>query len=384
MKRSPWMDDELAMLADEAAKFVARELMPHAERWETERVVDRDAWRRAGTAGLLCASIPAEYGGGGGTLAHEAVIAQEVVRAGLWGGFGTGNNVSSGIVAHYILAYGTEAQRHRWLPRMATGELIGAVAMTEPGTGSDLQAVRTTARRTDDGYVINGQKTFISNGQNAGVVVVVAKTDTAAAGAKGISLLVVETEEAEGFRRGRNLHKVGMHAQDTSELFFDDVFVPHDNLLGGEEGRGFYQLMEQLAWERTSVALNCVVEMEEAVRVTTDYVRQRSAFGKPIAEFQNTQFKLAECKTQAVVARVFIDDMMVRLLAGELDAATAAMAKYWTSEALGRVTDECLQLHGGYGYMAEYPIARMWTNARVARIYAGTNEIMKTLIARAL
>ncbi|MGX5711702.1 acyl-CoA dehydrogenase family protein [Sphingopyxis terrae subsp. ummariensis] len=384
MKRSPWMDDELSLLADEAAKFVARELLPHAERWETERVVDRDAWRRAGAAGLLCASIPAEYGGGGGTLAHEAVIAQEVVRAGLWGGFGTGNNVSSGIVAHYILAYGTEEQRHRWLPRMASGELIGAVAMTEPGTGSDLQAVRTTARRTDDGYVINGQKTFISNGQNCGVIVVVAKTDPAAAGAKGISLLVVEPDEVEGFRRGRNLHKVGMHAQDTSELFFDDVFVPHANLLGGEEGRGFYQLMEQLAWERTSVALNCVVEMEEAVRVTTDYVRQRNAFGKPLADFQNTQFKLAERKTQAVVARVFIDEMMVRLLAGELDAATAAMAKYWTSEALGRVTDECLQLHGGYGYMAEYPIARMWTNARVARIYAGTNEIMKTLIARSL
>lgn len=383
MTLSPWMDDELEMLETQVGRFVQRELAPHAERWERQGYVDREAWRAAGEAGLLCASIPTSYGGGGGSFAHEAVIAQELVRAGLWGGLGTGNNVSSGVVAHYILAYGTEAQKQRWLPRMATGDLVGAIAMTEPGTGSDLQAVRATAVKEHDAYRINGQKTFISNGQTADLIVVVAKTSPSE-GAKGISLLVVEAEQAEGFRRGRNLEKIGMHAQDTSELYFDDVLVPEDNLLGGVEGRGFYQLMEQLAWERLSVSINAVTEMERAVEVTTDYVAQRQAFGKPLIDFQNTQFVLADCKTQAVVGRAFVDALLVRLLAGELDAVTAAMAKLWTSEAVGRVTDACLQLHGGYGYMAEYPIARMWTGARVARIYAGANEIMKTIIARSL
>jgi acyl-CoA dehydrogenase len=377
------MDDELEMLETQVGRFVQRELAPHAERWERQGYVDREAWRAAGEAGLLCASIPTSYGGGGGSFAHEAVIAQELVRAGLWGGLGTGNNVSSGVVAHYILAYGTEAQKQRWLPRMATGDLVGAIAMTEPGTGSDLQAVRATAVKEHDAYRINGQKTFISNGQTADLIVVVAKTSPSE-GAKGISLLVVEAEQAEGFRRGRNLEKIGMHAQDTSELYFDDVLVPEDNLLGGVEGRGFYQLMEQLAWERLSVSINAVTEMERAVEITTDYVAQRQAFGKPLIDFQNTQFVLADCKTQAVVGRAFVDALLVRLLAGELDAVTAAMAKLWTSEAVGRVTDACLQLHGGYGYMAEYPIARMWTGARVARIYAGANEIMKTIIARSL
>lgn len=383
MTLSPWMDDELEMLETQVGRFVQRELAPHAERWERQGYVDREAWRAAGEAGLLCASIPTSYGGGGGSFAHEAVIAQELVRAGLWGGLGTGNNVSSGVVAHYILAYGTEAQKQRWLPRMATGDLVGAIAMTEPGTGSDLQAVRATAVKEHDAYRINGQKTFISNGQTADLIVVVAKTSPSE-GAKGISLLVVEAEQAEGFRRGRNLEKIGMHAQDTSELYFDDVLVPEDNLLGGVEGRGFYQLMEQLAWERLSVSINAVTEMERAVEITTDYVAQRQAFGKPLIDFQNTQFVLADCKTQAVVGRAFVDALLVRLLAGELDAVTAAMAKLWTSEAVGRVTDACLQLHGGYGYMAEYPIARMWTGARVARIYAGANEIMKTIIARSL
>lgn len=378
-----WMNEEHSLLGTQVARFIERELTPHAAKWERDGCVERDAWRKAGEAGLLCASIPEVYGGGGGTFAHEAVIAQELARAGLWGGFGTGNAVSSGIVAHYILAYGTEAQRQRWLPGMAAGELIGAVAMTEPGTGSDLQAVRTTALRTGGGYRINGQKTFISNGQTADLIIVVAKTDPAA-GAKGISLLVVEASQAEGFQRGRNLEKVGMHAQDTSELSFSEVEVRAENLLGESEGQGFQQLMQQLMWERMNVALNAVVTMERAVDLTVQYVRERRVFGKPLLEFQNTQFVLAECKTHATVGRTFFDSLMVGLLAGRLDAATAAMAKYWSTETLGKVVDACLQLHGGYGYMTEYPIARLWTDARAARIYAGTNEIMKSIIARTL
>ncbi|MDX2275474.1 MAG: acyl-CoA dehydrogenase family protein [Hyphomonadaceae bacterium] len=382
MARSAWIDDELALLQEQVARFAERELRPHAERWEQQRVVDRDAWRAAGRAGILCASIPEEYGGGGGNQAHEAIIAQELIRAGVGGGFGIGNGVSSGIVAHYILAYGTEAQKQRWLPRLATGEFIGAVAMTEPGAGSDLQSVRTTARRDDNEYVINGQKTFITNGQNCDLVVVVAKTDPTL-GAKGISLIVVETADCVGFQRGKNLNKVGMHAQDTSELFFTDARVPKDNLLG-VEGRGFIQLMEQLAWERLILALNATVMMERAVEITTAYVRDRTAFGQPLLAFQNTQFKLAEAKTKAVIARTFVDDLMVKILRGEADPVTAAMAKFWTSDTLGEVVDECVQLHGGYGYMAEYEIGRLWADARVMRIYGGANEIMKSIVARAL
>lgn len=381
--RRPWTTDELALLREMAARFLTKEMAPHRERWDTDGIVDRSAWRKMGDAGLLCVGIPDVYGGGGGSHAHEIVIAEELARAGLGGGLGTGVNVHCGIVAHYILAYGSEEQKQRWLPPMARGEAIGAVAMTEPGTGSDLQAIRTTAKRDGDTYVINGSKTFISNGQNADVVIVVARTGPAA-GAKGISLIVVEAEGAAGFRRGRNLHKIGMAAQDTSELFFDDVRVPAANLLGAEPGHGFAQLMTQLAWERMQMAVNSAVNMEEAVRLTTGYVRERKAFGKPLFDFQNTQFKLAECATIATVARSFVDDLIVRLLAGELDAQTAAMAKLWTSEQQCHVIDECLQLFGGYGYMTEYPIARLYADARVGRIFAGTSEIMKTIIARAL
>jgi acyl-CoA dehydrogenase len=380
---SPWIDEELALLSDQVAKFAARALTPHAARWERERVVDRGAWRRAGAAGLLCASIPEKYGGGGGHFGHEAVIAQELTRAGLGASFGAGLGVSSGLVAHYILAYGTEEQRLRWLPRMATGEIVGAVAMSEPGAGSDLQGLRTRARREGESYVIDGQKTFISNGQSADLIVVVAKTDQEAR-AKGVSLFVVETDQAEGFKRGRNLDKLGMHGQDTSELFFDAVRVPADHLLGGEEGRGFVQLMEQLAWERLVCALGAVLNMERAVEITVDYTKGRAAFGKSVFDFQNTQFVLADCAAQVLVGRTLVDQLMVRLLAGELDGDTAAMAKLWTTEAVGRVTDACLQLHGGYGYMAEYEIARLWADSRVMRIFAGTNEIMRLIIARSL
>ncbi|MBI1211760.1 MAG: acyl-CoA dehydrogenase [Alphaproteobacteria bacterium] len=377
------MTEDLRLLSDGARRFLERELVPHAEEWERAGVVSRDAWRKAGEAGLLCASIPEEYGGGGGTRGHDLVIASEISRAGLGGGFGTGAGVHSTIVAHYVFAYGTEEQKRRWLPAMAQGRMIGAIAMTEPGTGSDLQSVRTTARRNGDAYIVNGQKTFITNGQNADLVIVVAKTDPAAR-SHGISLVVVETAEAQGFRRGRNLDKIGMHAQDTSELFFDEVRVPVENLLGGTEGQGFAQLMVQLAWERLSCAHGAVVAMERAVELTSAYVKERTAFGKKLLDFQNTQFKLAEAKTQAVVARTFVDDLIVRLLGGTLDPTTAAMAKWWTTETNCRVVDECLQLFGGYGYMTEYPIARLWADARVQKIFAGTNEIMKLLIARTL
>ena len=380
---SPWIDDELAMLGDHVARFIEREFTPHAQRWRREHQVDRAAWIKAAEAGLLCASIPEAYGGGGGTLAHEAVINQELARAGLAGGFGVGNSVSSAIVAHYILAYGTEAQKQRWLPAMARGARIGAIAMTEPDAGSDLQALRTTAKPVDGGWRLNGQKTFISNGQTADLIVVVARTGDEP-GAKGLSLLVVETEQAEGFRRGRNLEKLGMHAQDTSELFFDDVFVPAANLIGEAPGRGFLQLVHQLAWERMVIALTATVNMERAVDLTVAYARERTIFGKPLMGFQNTEFVLAEAKTQATVARTFVNALMVRLLAGELDAATAAMAKLWTTETQCRVIDACQQLFGGYGYMAEYPIAELYADARVSRIYGGASEVMKLIIARTL
>lgn len=380
-EHSPWMDDELFMLEEQASGFIETQLAPHRERWEREGQVDREAWIKAATAGLLCAGIPVDYGGGGGTLAHEAVIHQALTHAGLGASFGTGVAISSGIVAHYILAYGTEAQKLRWLPAMARGERIAAIAMTEPGTGSDLQNVRTRASAVQGGWLLNGAKTFITNGQTADLIVVVARTG--ADGAKGISLLVLETDGAEGFRRGRNLEKLGMHGQDTSELFFDDVMIPAENLLGAEGG-GFAQLMDQLAWERMLLALDAAVNMERAVALTTEYVRQRKAFGKALFEFQNTQFVLADCATQASVGRAFVDSLMVRLLAGELDAATAAKAKLWCTETQCKVIDACQQLFGGYGYMTEYPIARLYADARVSRIYGGSNEIMKLIIARAM
>ena len=379
--RSPWIDDELAMIEEHATRFIAGELVPHRERWERDGRVDRATWVKAAEAGILCASIPVEYGGGGGGFGHEAVIHQALSRAGLGGSFGTGNTIHSAIVAHYILAYGSEEQKRRWLPAMARGERIGAIAMTEPGAGSDLQNLRTRASRVQGGWLLSGAKTFISNGQSADLIVVAARTGEA--GSKGVSLLVVEADGAEGFRRGRTLQKLGMHGQDTSELFFDDVFVPADHLLG-EEGRGFAQLMHQLAWERLVIALDAVVNMERAVELTTAHARERRAFGGTLIDLQNTQFVLADCATQASVGRAFVDSLMVRLLAGQLDAVTAAKAKLWCTETQCKVIDACQQLFGGYGYMAEYPIARLFADARVSRVYGGANEIMKLIIARAL
>jgi acyl-CoA dehydrogenase len=372
--------EELAIFREATRKFVEREIAPHAQSWREQGSVDRVLWRKAGEAGLLLACIPAEYGGAGGNFRHEAVIIDELSRANF---IDFGSPLHSAIVAPYILHYGTEEQRQRWLPRLATGELVGAIAMTEPGAGSDLQGVRTTARLDGNHYVINGQKVFITNGQLANLIIVVAKTDPTK-GAKGISLMVVETDEVDGFKRGRNLEKIGFKAQDTSELFFDDVRVPTTNLLGPEENHGFVQLMEQLPQERLIIGVQAVGAMELAVRITTEYVKQRKAFGKTIFDFQNTKFKLAEAATEAKIGRVFIDYCVEELVEGRLDVVTAAMSKWWTTQKQCEVVDECLQLFGGYGYMAEYPIATMWTDARVQKIYGGANEVMKELIARSL
>jgi acyl-CoA dehydrogenase len=377
---SSWKDDEVRALGALADKFIAAELTAKRDTWESQHYVDPEVWRRAGEIGLLCCSIPAEYGGGGGTFAHDLAVFESQARAGdhAWG-----NGVHSGIVAHYILAYGTEDQRQRWLPGLASGEQVAAVAMTEPGAGSDLKNISTRAVRDGDEYVIDGAKTFITNGHTADLIVVVAKTDPSA-GAKGISLLVVEARDCPGFVRGRILDKIGQHGADTSELYFDGVRVPVANLLGGAEGRGFGQLMTQLAQERLIIAVGAVAGMEAAVEHTVAYVKHREAFGQRLFDFQNTKFTLAECATTAHVGRVFVDSCIQRHLDGGLDATTAAMAKWWLTEQQVTVIDRCLQLYGGYGYMREYPIARMYADARVQKIYGGANEIMKDLVARSL
>jgi acyl-CoA dehydrogenase len=380
LPRSAWMTEELALLERQVGRFIAAEYVPHLERWNEEGMYEREVWNKAGAAGLLCPSVPEEYGGPGGSFAHEAVIGRELSLAG-FDSFGAG--LHSGIVAPYILHYGTDEQKRRWLPKLVTGELVGAIAMSEPGTGSDLQGVRTTAKKSGNGYVLNGSKTFITNGQHANLIIVVAKTDPGV-GAKGVSLMVVETEGAAGFRRGRKLKKLGLDAADTSELFFEDLKLPAEGLLGTEEGQGFAQLMNDLPRERLIVAVHAQAMIERALALTIDYVKQRQAFGKKIIEFQNTQFVLAECKSEATIARVFHDHCIERYLKGELDTVTASMAKYWLTERQGKIIDRCLQLFGGYGYMEEFPISRMYRDARVMRIYAGTNEIMKLLIARSL
>ena len=380
LPRPAWMTEDLVLLEDQAKRFLEAEFLPHLDKWHDEHMYPREVWTKAGEAGLLCASMPEEYGGAGGSFAHEAVINREYSLA----GFDTfGAPLHSGIVAPYILHYGTDEQKKRWLPKLATGELVGAIAMTEPGTGSDLQGVRTTAVKSGNRYVLNGSKTFITNGQHANLIVVVAKTDPKER-AKGISLMVVETDDAPGFRRGRKLKKLGMDSADTSELFFDDVSLPTENLIGTEEGQGFTQLMNELPQERLIVALHAVAMMERSLALTVDYVKQRKAFGKAIIEFQNTQFELADIKTETTVGKVFIDHCIERHVAGQLDTVTASMAKTWATDMLGKVTDRCLQLFGGYGYMDEYPISRLYRDARVMRIYAGTNEIMKLVIARSL
>lgn len=372
------MTDEHEAYGDMLRRFFADELTPNLERWRKSRQIDREFWNKAGAAGILGATMLEEFGGVGGPRSLDAVTILEQGRTGdsCWG-FGIHN-----FVMHYILNYGDDKQRARWLPRMVMGELVAALAMTEPGTGSDLQRIRTTAIADGSGYVINGSKTFITNGQLANMICLVARTGDCGHG--GISLFILETDGLQGFRRGRNLEKLGQKAQDTAELYFDDVRVGADTLLGGVEGRGFYQMMEQLPWERLSVGLIAVGACELAIQLTLDYVKQRSAFGKTVFDFQNTRFKLAEAQTKLAVSRAFIDECVMKLDEGRLDVPTAAMAKWWLSQTQCEITDECLQLHGGYGYMDEYPICRLFADARVQKIYGGTNEIMKDLIARSL
>ncbi|OLB96291.1 MAG: acyl-CoA dehydrogenase [Actinobacteria bacterium 13_2_20CM_2_66_6] len=376
---SPWLNDDVRMFRTTVRQFIQKEFAPQQARWREQQRPDAEAWTAAGRTGILLTDVPEEYGGGGGSFAHEAVVLEELVHAGVH----FGSSIQS-IVAHYILAYGSESQKRDWLPRMARGDLVGAIAMSEPGAGSDLQGIQTMARRDGDHYVINGSKTFITNGGHASLVCLAAKTDAKVAGVKGISLIMIETKGLAGYRVGRSLEKVGMHAQDTCELFFDDVRVPAGNLLGPAEGKGFFQMMDRLPYERLTVGVSAVAMAEHAVAITTAYVKERTAFGKPLIDFQNTRFTLAECKTAAHIGRVFLDNCIERFMAGRLDDITAAMAKYWLTDSQCRIVDECVQLHGGYGYMTEYPIARMWTDSRVQRIYAGTNEIMKELIACAL
>lgn len=378
-RRPSWLTEDLDDFRELARTFCEKELTPHQERWAAQKQVDRDLWRSAGKVGLLCLSIPEEYGGGGGTFAHEAILYTEQTRAfdGSWGII-----VHNGIVAPYLNEYGTEEQKQRWLPKMATGELVGAIAMTEPGGGSDLQSITTKAIRDGDDYVLNGAKTFITNGAQAGLVIVAAKTDPSR-GAEGISLIVVEAD-IPGFRRGRILDKNGLKGQDTSELFFDDMRVPVANRLGESEGLGFYQLMQQLPQERLLIAVMAVAAMHSAVDETLRYTRTRTAFGREIAKFQNTKFVLAECATEVAVCQSFVDQCVEQHLRGELDVTDAAMAKWWTTERANRVIDRCVQLFGGYGYMTEYPIARAWADIRISKIFGGTNEMMKELISRAL
>jgi acyl-CoA dehydrogenase len=363
-------------------RFLSDEVVSNSNEWRARGYIDRDLWRKAGAIGLLCASVPEEYGGGGGNFWHEAVIIEELARIAFPDFSIPLQNV---ILAPYFLQYGTEEQKRRWLPRMVSGDLVAALAMSEPGAGSDVRAIRTNARRDGSQYVVNGAKTFITHGHTADLICLAVKTDTSEGnGVHGFSLLIIETDRTAGFRRGRRLDKVGLKAQDTAELFFDDARVPVENLLGGVEGRGFYQLMEQLAKERINIAMQALALTEAALVETIAYVKERKAFGKRLMEFQNTRMVLAEAKTTAVVTRTFVESSIEKLIAGTLDPETAAMAKWWATDKQCEIIDNCVQLHGGYGYMLEYPVARMWTDGRIQKIWGGSNEVMKDLIARAL
>jgi acyl-CoA dehydrogenase len=369
---------EHELFRESVRTFLEKDAAPFHGQWEKQGYIDRSLWRKAGEAGMLCSHLPEEYGGLGADFLYSAVVIEEISRLGLTG---IGFSLHSDIVAPYILHYGSEALKHKYLPKLIAGEMVTAIAMTEPGAGSDLQGVKTTAVLDGDEYVINGSKTFITNGYLAELVIVVAKTDPKA-GAKGTSLFLVEAD-TPGFDKGKRLEKVGMKAQDTSELFFQDVRVPKENLLG-QAGMGFAYLMQELPQERLTVAIGALSSAEAALEWTLEYTRERKAFGKAIADFQNTRFKLAEMATEIQIGRVFVDKCMALHLEGKLDVPTAAMAKYWATDLQCKVLDECVQLHGGYGFMWEYPIARAWADARVQRIYAGTTEIMKEIIARAL
>ncbi|MFC7449728.1 acyl-CoA dehydrogenase family protein [Rhodococcus daqingensis] len=375
-----WHDDEVRALSELAAGFFEREVVAHNEKWDAQHRIDRDVWLKAGELGLLCCSIPEEYGGGGGTFAHDLAVFE---AQGYAGDLAFGISVHSGIVPHYIAEYGTEEQKKAWLPGMATGEILAAIGMTEPGAGSDLKAIKTTAVRDGDDYIVNGSKTFITNGASADVIVLAVKTDPKA-GAKGVSLLIVDLRDCPGFAVGRVLDKVGQHGADTSELSFTDVRVPVSNLLGDAEGQGFGQLMAQLVQERLIIGAQASGAMNRAVQDTVAYTKSRQAFGHSLFEFQNTAFELAECQTIARTCEVFLDHCIQAHLRGELDPSEAAMVKYWLTDKQCEVIDRCVQVHGGYGYMREYLIARMYEDARVQRIYAGANEVMKGIIAKSL
>ncbi|MBO3275649.1 acyl-CoA dehydrogenase family protein [Pseudomonas schmalbachii] len=376
--RSPWMDADVEAFADSVRRFVTDTLAPREDKWREDHRSDRESWLACGEMGMILPDVDVEYGGSGGTPAHLAVVINELNYAGV-SGLSLGINH---IVGHYILDDGTEEQKQYWLPKIASGECICSVAMTEPGTGSDLQAVRTRAVKKGDKYVINGAKTFITNGQLSDMVAVVAKTD-AAAGSKGISIFLVDTK-LPGFRRGKCLDKVGMPSSDTSEMYFDDVEVSADCLLGGVEGKGFYTLMKQLPYERAQIALCAAAQMERALKLTVEYTKERTVFGKPVIEFQNSRFVLADVKATALAGRTFCDHIVQQWIDGKLDSTLASMGKFWLTERNSEVIDKCLQLFGGYGYMNEYPIARMFADARVARIYGGANEIQRELVGRSL
>lgn len=376
---SSWKEDEHLIFADSVRRFFAKEVSPNIERWAEQGICDREFWQKAGKVGILGGSIPEEYGGSEGGYAYDSIVMYE---QGLAADSSWGFGIHS-IVMHYILAYGSEDQKSRWLPRMVRGELIGALAMSEPNAGSDLQAIQTSARKEGNLYHINGSKIYITNGMSAGLIVTAVKTDKSE-GSKGVSLIVIEVDETEGFSRGKKLAKLGMHGNDTAELFFENAKVPMTNLLGPEEGKGFYQMMNQLPWERLVIAIGALGAMDYAINLTVRFVKERKAFGKRVMDFQNTRFKLAECKTRCELLRSFINDCIGRIETNDLDASTASMAKYWGSQTQNEVIDECLQLHGGYGYMQECPISRLYADARVQMIYGGTNEIMKELIARSL
>lgn len=377
IERTVFREDH-EMFRTTVRRFLEKECVPRQAQWDEAGRVDRETWLKAGREGLLCITLSQDYGGGGGDFGHSAVFNEEVARAGVSGlGFG----MHSDIIAPYISRIGSEAQKRKWLPGAASGEIILAIAMTEPGTGSDLKAVRTTAVREGDEYVINGSKTFISNGLTADLVIVVCKTDPSA-GAKGISLIAVEPERA-GFRRGRKLQKLGQYAQDTAELFFDNVRVPVSNRLG-EEGKGFGYLMGELPQERFSIAVSAAARLERALEHTLDYVKDRKAFGQTVWDFQNTRFKLADIKAQAIAVRLMIDHYLAEHMRRRLTLEESAIAKLYATEALGKALDEMVQLHGGYGYMLEYPVARSFVDMRVTRIYGGTSEVMRELISRKL
>ncbi len=377
LHQHPWMDEQIEAFREQVRRYVAGELAPHLEDWRRQGYIPREVWRPFGAMGFMLPEVSEEYGGAGATLAYQLVVQDELAKAEV-----PANTSVHTIAAHYILDYGTEEQKQRWLPKLASGEMLAGIALTEPGCGSDLKALRTRARRDGDHYVIDGAKTFITNGFTANLLVLAVRTGEA--GSRGVSLVVLETENLPGFQVGRRLEKLGQHASDTVELFFDNMRIPVDHLLGGKEGEGFVQLMSQLPYERLLLAVPAAAVIETAVTLTVDYTRQRKAFGQTLGDFQNTRFKLAECATIAHVVRSFVNDCVQRLLDGKLDAEAAYMAKWWCSEQQCRVTDECLQLFGGYGYMAEYPIARLYADARIQKIYGGANEIMKDLIARKL